>query len=271
MLNIVYCCNDKIFDGLYLSILSILKRTKHSINFYILTGDLTVINTNYQPLSNKHISILKQMIKSFNKQNTLTVYDAGKRYLSNFGKVDIAKVTPYNMFKLFIPEFKYHGNELLYIDTDTMANGDVAIAFDVDMTKAELCVCHVYNIQLVFGKDTTYFNGGVFLMNLDLIRKNHYFEKALDYYLKNKPLTLEEAALNKTWSAIKFWPNEFRFNYQKPGIEKDTIIKHFVNPLTSGQFIKIKQWDIAGVQNWLNLHNWDEDYKYFLEQKKHWK
>ncbi|MCQ2748138.1 MAG: hypothetical protein MJ223_02680 [Mycoplasmoidaceae bacterium] len=129
------------------------------------------------------------------------------------------------MFKLFIPSFEYKGNKLLYLDVDTMANGDISLAFDINMDNAEICACHVLNIQIVFGNNSSYFNGGVFLINLQEVRKTNLFERALSYYLKYKPMTLEEAALNVNVKKLLFWPDEQRFNYQRKGIKDNTIIK----------------------------------------------
>ncbi|MCQ2748137.1 MAG: hypothetical protein MJ223_02675 [Mycoplasmoidaceae bacterium] len=60
MLDIVYCCNDKVFDGLYLSILSILRRTSQNINFYVITGNLLEIKDTYLALSDFHKQLLEK-------------------------------------------------------------------------------------------------------------------------------------------------------------------------------------------------------------------
>lgn len=53
-------------------------------------------------------------------------------------------------------------------------------------------------------------------------------------------MTLEEVALNANVKKLLFWPDEQRFNYQRKGIKDNTIIKHFVNPITSNGIVNIK-------------------------------
>jgi len=271
-LTIVYSCNDAMFEGLYLSILSMLNRTKSTINFYCLTGDLSNIKKNYLALTKKHEKILNELVKKFNNKNSFKTIDCTKLYLNAFKgskRLNIVKYTPYTMFRLLMEDMKVLKGVILYIDIDTMINGDISEAFNVDIKNYDLCACHDRN----FGRrcHRKYFNAGVMLLNLTKIRKTHYLKRALEYFKKRRPIMADQTALNRVYPEITFWPNEFRFNYQKPNIEENTIIKHFLYAPRVNQKIKhIKQWHINKVQNILNIHYWDKDYAYFLSQKKLW-
>lgn len=274
MLNIIYSCNDKIFDGLYLSILSILRRTKSEIHFHVLTGNLTNLNPDYTALSLDHQSKLDVMIKSFNKNNEFSVIDCAKQYQDYFGKeYDVFRFTPYAIFRLFIPSFSCFKGANLYLDVDTLANGDISKAFNVDISKVEMCVCHDYLITLHDNNPNNIsFNSGVLLINVDMVRQTKYFDKALELYKKTNPDMADQVVLNECWTKIMTWKNEYRFNYQRNGIEPDTIIKHFnYTGMHVSDIFNVKPWDMHKVHNILNLHNWDEDYKYFMQQKKQWK
>ena len=52
MVNILYCGNDQVFDGMLTSALSVLKRTTSSepFCFYIFTMDVTRIKPEYNPV-----------------------------------------------------------------------------------------------------------------------------------------------------------------------------------------------------------------------------
>jgi len=268
--NIVYSCNDELFDGLYLSILSILRRTKETINFYVMTADLQTINNLYKPISQEHISLLNDLIKSYNQSNTLNILDCTEKYIKTFGgKFDVDLFTPYTLLRLFIPEFKDIDGLVLYLDVDTMINSNIKEAWEIDMNCVEMCVCHDYWINSIKQQQKLIFNCGVLLMNIDFIRFTNYFDKAINFIVKYKPTLADQAALCNTWYRVILWPDEYRFNYQKPGLKNRIVIKHFNSPnakLING--LPAKQWNIDYVQNELNIHAWDEDYKLFLDKFK---
>ncbi|MCQ2748136.1 MAG: hypothetical protein MJ223_02670 [Mycoplasmoidaceae bacterium] len=199
MLNIIYACNDKLFKGLYLSILSILKRTDKNINFYILSGDLQHLNDQYKSISNKHLEMLEGMIKNFNDKSKITLLDCSKKYVDYFGKdFDVYRFTPYALFRLFIPSFEELNGVGLYLDVDTMANGDISLAFDIDTSDVEAVVCHDYLLNNTLKDEKLHFDSGVMLLNINEIRKTKYFDKALAFYKKYKPEMADQVALNST-------------------------------------------------------------------------
>lgn len=266
MLDIVYAGNDKMFKGLFLSILSILRRTQETIHFYLLSADLHEINSSYVPLSNKHIEHIDKLVKSFNKDNTFTVLDCTKYYHETFSNKDVEKWTPYSAFKLFIPRFQFKSNLVLYLDIDTLVNSNIKEVFDVDMTDTEICVCHLAEINDIFLKNVVFFNVGVILINISYIQKTNFFNKAIEYYKTHELRYNEESAMNFTCSKIKFWQNDERFNYQLRGVQDNTIIKHFCGYISETLWVPIKPWDVSAVQKWLDIHNWDEDYEFYKQQ-----
>ena len=58
MINVLYSGNSNVFDGVLTTSLSILKRTATTkpFRFYILTMDLTDVDTRWKPISDKQIS-----------------------------------------------------------------------------------------------------------------------------------------------------------------------------------------------------------------------
>ena len=65
MINILYCGNDKVFDGMLTTTLSILKRTqtKEPFHFYIYTMDVSYLNPKYKALSDEMVSYLDEVVK----------------------------------------------------------------------------------------------------------------------------------------------------------------------------------------------------------------
>ena len=71
MINILFCGNDKIFDGLLTETLSILMRTttKTPFCFYVFTMDITRVDPKYTPISDQQIDFLDKITKKYNPQN----------------------------------------------------------------------------------------------------------------------------------------------------------------------------------------------------------
>lgn len=73
MINILFCGNSKVFDGILTCSLSILKRTetKEPFKFFVYTMDLQDLNENYKPISSAQISFLENVIKKYNAENSI--------------------------------------------------------------------------------------------------------------------------------------------------------------------------------------------------------
>lgn len=151
-----------------------------------------------------------------------------------------------------------------------MTNRDIKLIFDLNVNNCEFLACRDYVLKFKYFKK--YFNAGVILFNMDEIKKTKLFQKVIDFIHNKKTFCLEQDAFNRCNVSAKEFPhNPYRFNYQWDGIKDDTIIKHFVSGIRlNKKHKKIRQWDIEKVQNILKLHNWDDDYKYFLSEKKKW-
>src|SRR5574344_1571853 len=75
MINLVYCGNRLMFDGLLLSLLSVSKVTSSPLNVYLCTGDFTGINKTYLPLRETERVYLEGVIQKKNKESKLTLLD----------------------------------------------------------------------------------------------------------------------------------------------------------------------------------------------------
>ena len=60
MINLLFCGNDKVFDGLMISLLSASKNTSDTLRAYVLTMDLSDVDKKYQPLTEKHRKFLEE-------------------------------------------------------------------------------------------------------------------------------------------------------------------------------------------------------------------
>lgn len=78
MINIELCGNRKVYDGMLMSLLSIIKNTNEELNVYVLTMDLHELDERFVPITDEQIETLNKVVKTKNE-------------LSKVQKIDITK------------------------------------------------------------------------------------------------------------------------------------------------------------------------------------
>ena len=86
MISILYCGNDKVFDGILTSALSILKRSnlRESIRFFIFTMDVSHIKPEFLPVTDDQASFLDKVVKQYNSENEVVKIDVTEHYMREF-------------------------------------------------------------------------------------------------------------------------------------------------------------------------------------------
>ena len=194
MINLLFCGNDKVFDGLMISLLSASKNTTDSLQAYVLTMDLSDIDQKYQPLTEKHRKYLEDIIKEKNKKSCVTLIDITNLYKSSMLNSKNLKnhFTPYAQLRLFADMIPELPEKLIYLDTDTIVNGDLNELFSVDITDYEIaCVDDLYNwLNPYRWKVKHYFNSGVLLMNMKNIKSSNLFKNSRDLVANKKMISI---------------------------------------------------------------------------------
>lgn len=262
MINLMYCGNSKVFDGLLISLLSIVKKTKEPVHAYVLTMDLTDVDTKFTPINSKQIKYLETMIKEYNPDNNITSIDVANIFKETMGKNKnmYSMYTPYCMLRLLsdlVPEIP---DKIIYLDTDTVCNKDINELFKIDISDYEYGAVLDYlgKIFMRF-RAKKYINSGVLLLNMNMIRKTKLFEKCR-YLCMNKKLGFpDQDALNM--AATKKLILDAKFNRQRK-TKKDTVVQHFCNGITFKYLIptvyKVKPWEIERVRKVLKINIYDD-------------
>lgn len=264
MLPIVYCCNEKIFNGLFLSMESIVRRSGETFQFLILTMDYTQINKSFTPVSDSQIEMLDSMVKKFNLNNEVKKFDLTnqfKQLLGNSKNSQNKNYTPYAMLRLLLYQDIFSNySKVIYLDVDTMANKDIKQLFDIDIDEYELAMALDYLGKNWIAKD--YCNSGVVLFNLDMCREKKTLQNCIELLNKKIFAMPDQSALHhivkKKYILDSKYNNQFKF-------DDDTVIKHFskgIKWLPIPHSVNIKQWNKDKVINNLKIHAFDQDYKY---------
>jgi lipopolysaccharide biosynthesis glycosyltransferase len=168
MVNILFCGNAGVFDGMLTCALSILKRTesKEPFHFFVFTMDLSDLKETYVPLNPRQAETFRRVIVRFNPENRRTVIDVGDLYRRHFSGCpnEGAYCSPYTLIRLFADLVPGIPDKLLYLDADVMFNRDVHLLYDTDVSAVEYAACpDHYGKYLIHPR---YINAGVLLFNM---------------------------------------------------------------------------------------------------------
>ena len=194
-MNLLYCGDSNIKDGLFLSIKSILKVEKEALNIYVLSMDYL----NYKKIDSDFIDYLDTLVKEVNKKSFVKLIDMTSIYQEHECKANKDTLfTPYCMLRLY-SDLVDLPSKILYLDTDVLAYRSFKDFYNIDNTNYELVGVldyygsHVYK-KNPFKKD--YLNSGVLLFNLDLLKKEDILKKARKMCATKKMLLPDQSALN---------------------------------------------------------------------------
>ncbi len=261
-MNIAYAGNKKVFKGILLSLLSMVKHSSDALNVYILTMDLRDMNSEYVPISGKECSILEAVVKNKNPESKVILLDATSIYfnsLSNNRNND-TKYTPYSMIKLFLDEVAGIPDKLIYLDCDTLMLQDLKQVDNLNIDDYELAAV----------KDATIdqFNSGVLFLNMKLIKQTGLFRNCRNLIATKKMKKPDQTALNL--KAISVLMLEDVFNDQAK-VRKNTVIRHFCSgvkfPVPTP--FRVKSWEVEKIYKTFNCHDFDDIFvQYEILNKK---
>lgn len=224
MINLLFTGNDKIFDGLSVSLVSIVKYCKQPLNVYVLTMDLQQYNENYKPITANQIEVLENHIKSVNSESSIKLIDITKLFMEK--NKDSANMensySPYAFLRLLADEVPEIPDKVLYLDIDIVAGGDICELYNYDIENYDYGAVKDYYGRWFINRK--YINSGVMLLNMKRIRENRLFEKCRNLVNTKKMMFPDQSALNKYATKKLFLPS--RFNSQRRD-HKDDVIRHF--------------------------------------------
>ena len=260
MVNILFCGNAGVFDGMLTGMLSILKRTesKEPFTFYVFTMTLTRIKDNYTPVTAEQAEFLEKVVRAYNDENRIRLIDVTELYEKEFAHCpnENAYCSPYTLIRLLADLVDGMPDKLLYLDADIMFNRDVHLLYDTDVSEYEYAAGRDH-----YGKyliQPNYINAGVLLFNMEKMRETGIFGKARDWLRKKKLVFADQSALIRSTSRKKMLPQ--RFNDQK-FLHKHTVVRHFSKRLFWLPYPhtdNIKQWHVTRVHKVFKYFEFDD-------------
>lgn len=270
MINILFCGNDKVFDGMMTTMLSIFERTKtkEPFNIYIYTMDVSDIKPQYLALSDEMANFLDKVAKAYNPDNKVTKIDVLDYYNKEFRNSpnESCYCSPYTLLRLFADIIPNMPDKLLYLDADLMFNGDIEKLYSIDVNKVEYAAANDHYGKFLI--NPRYINAGVLLFNLKKMKETNLLGKARELIKKKKLTFADQSAIIRSTTKKKLLSQ--RFNDQK-FLYKKTIIRHFSKRLFWLPYPhtdNIKQWHVDKVHKVFKYHQFDDIYEKYFKLKE---
>ncbi len=271
MVNILFCGNDKVFDGMLTCALSILRRTasKEPFTFYVFTMDVSHLKDTYLPVNGRQMAFFEDVIQSYNPENRAILVDVTSLYREEFDGCpnEGAYCSPYTLIRLFADRVEGMPDKLLYLDVDLMFNRDVHLLYDTDVTDYEYAAARDH-----YGKyliHPNYVNAGVLLFNLRRMKETNLLGKARELIKTKKLVFADQSAIIRSTTKKKMLPQ--KFNDQK-FLHKHTVVRHFSKRLFWLPYPhtdNIKQWHVSRVHKVFRYFVFDDilfEYLYLIEK-----
>jgi len=274
-MNILYCGDSNIIDGLVISLLSLIKNTKDELHIFVFTMKFANNLTKYQSLPKEYIEELDKIVKKTNRHSYVKLIDITDTVNKCLPKANLnTRFTPYCMLRIYADQIPNLPSKILYLDNDVVCLKDPHLFYDIDNSKYELVGALDYYgshflKKKIYRKD--YLNSGVLLLNIDLIKKTKLFEKVRHRCQHVKMLMPDQTSLNLLSKKKLIVPN--KFNDQKR-ITSETVFRHFSTTFRFWPKFHtqtIKPWHTEKLHSILNTHEFDDildEYQIIIKKLK---
>lgn len=150
-MNVLYCGDRNIEDGLIISILSLLKNARTNLSVYVLT--INSKEWNIDGVTDKCIDVLNDKMKLINRENSIKKIDITEIFEKELPAKNMkTRFTPCCMLRLFADEVAELPDKILYLDNDVICRKDCQEFYNQDMEKYEIARVFRLLWKVVFQK-----------------------------------------------------------------------------------------------------------------------
>lgn len=271
-MNILFCGDENIADGVIISMLSLLEHAKDTLNIYLLTATVENEDRQFKSLSVKFADFLDGVVKKHNAANTVKLFDISELFSKELPVANMdTRFTPCCMLRLFADLVDELPQKILYLDNDIICQSDPSDFYNTDLQGAELAGCLDYYGSWLFKKSPLgrdYLNSGVLLLDLCKIKETGLFENCRKRCRNTKMFMPDQSSINKLTKKKLIIPR--KYNEQRR-LHKDTVFRHFTTSFRVFPWIhtvSVKPWDIDGMHKILKTTEYDSLLQNYLSLKQ---
>ncbi|MBQ7288197.1 MAG: glycosyltransferase family 8 protein [Clostridia bacterium] len=260
-MNILYCGDGNIADGVILSVLSLCRAVKEPLHIYILTATVSHKSTCRKALEPRFADFLQEQIKTYHPDHTVTLFDITELFSDDKPTANMdTRFTPCCMLRLYADLVEELPDKILYLDNDVICRLAPSTFYYQDMGNASIAgVLDNYGRHF-FKKNlfvSDYLNSGVLLLNLKRIRQNGLFRNCRNKCKNEEMFMPDQSAINKLCDNKIICHR--KYNEQKK-LRKDTVFQHFTTRFRFFPIfhtVSVKPWNIEGMHKTLHLYAYD--------------
>lgn len=261
-MNILYCGDQHMRDGLIISILSLTKHHTEPLHIYILTATITTPDRTYWPIEDRVIAKLNVLVQRENPSSTVVKIDITRQFQTEFPTANLNTIfTPNCMLRLYADQVPVLPNRILYLDTDVICRQNCQAFYQQPLEHVEFVGVLDHYGQWLFKErfaHLSYLNSGVLLLNLRQIRESGLFADCRYLCRVQRMFMPDQSALNKLAFTKRIAPR--RFNEQRR-LHADTVFQHFTTSFRIFPWIHtltVKPWQVDQMHRKLKLHEYDD-------------
>ena len=233
VIPIFFACDNNFIKYTVVALHSMIKNADKTRRY-----EVYVLHTNATPE-------MEEMLKALeNEQFHVTFVDV-KEYLDSISEKlplrDYYSQTTY--FRFFIADMFPQYDKAIYIDSDTVVQGDIAKLFDTEIGDAYVGACHeqamvqdevfgTYCEKVVGVSRYEFFNAGMMLLNCRQFREGRVLDSFIEYlHTYHFVVTQDEDYLNLICKDRVFWLDQ-RWNtpvaYELPYPMEEAFVVHYI-------------------------------------------
>ncbi len=272
-INLLYCGDQNMRDGLLISVLSLTKHTSTPLHVFVLTAHVSTQTREFLALQESDVEAVRELITEHNAQGSLTLIDITDLFEAQPPSANLqTRFTPLCMLRLYADQISTIPDRLLYLDTDIVCHKPFEQFYNQNLDGVELAAVLDYYGRWFFRQRYShmlpdYFNSGVLLLNMAEIRRTGLFARCRDMCENKWMFMPDQSALNKCVRSKVIASR--RFNDQRR-FHSNTVFQHFT---TSFRFfpwfhaVSVKPWQVEEVHSTLHLHEYDDLLEEFQQQR----
>lgn len=257
-MNILFCGDRNVQDGLLIAVLSLLENTQEHLDIYVLTLDMSMNGMIYSPIEQTFVDYLNETVSAQYDDRLYTkLIDTTDLFKDETPDANLStRFTPCCMLRLFADKIDEIPDRILYLDTDVICRRDFGDFYYQNMDGVEIAGVLDYYGSWFFRKNIfkrDYLNSGVLLMNMCELRKTGLLSSCRHMCTTKQMFMPDQSALNKLSVSKRIC--EIKYNDQRR-LHSDTVFQHFTTHFRFFPYVRtetVKPWQTEEVTTILHI------------------
>lgn len=257
-MNILFCGDRNVQDGLLIAVLSLLENTQEHLDIYVLTLDMSMNSRIYSPIEQTFVDYLNETVSAQYDDRLYTkLIDTTDLFKDETPDANLStRFTPCCMLRLFADKIDEIPDRILYLDTDVICRRDFGDFYYQNMDGVEIAGVLDYYGSWFFRKNIfkrDYLNSGVLLMNMCELRKTGLLSSCRHMCTTKQMFMPDQSALNKLSVSKRIC--ERKYNDQRR-LHSDTVFQHFTTHFRFFPYVRtenVKPWQTEEVTTILHI------------------